>query len=159
MKRTRCRDTAPELAFRSAIRLKRLRYRINYKLLPGLCRRADLAFVSARVAVFVDGCFWHGCPTHGTWPKANAEFWRSKIETNQKRDQDTNRRLLEAGWLVFRVWEHDDPVAAASLVAELVASRTNASASKILVRRYPCSQRGIFFLTGPSNFTTDRRSG
>jgi DNA mismatch endonuclease (patch repair protein) len=128
MKRTRRRDTAPELVFRSAIRLLGLRYRINYRLIPGLCRRADLAFVSARVAVFIDGCFWHGCPMHGTWPKANNEFWRSKIETNQKRDKDTDRRLTEAGWLVFRVWEHDDLVAAASLVAELVASRNRTPA-------------------------------
>ncbi len=125
MKCTRRRDTAPELAFRSAIRFRGLRYRINYKPIPGLCRRADLAFVSARVAVFIDGCFWHGCPTHGTWPKANAKFWRSKIETNQQRDNDTDRRLLEAGWLVVRVWAHDDLAAAASRVAELVASRVS----------------------------------
>ncbi len=128
MTRTRRRDTAPELVFRSAIRLQRLRYRVNYKLLPGFCRRADVAFVSARVAVFIDGCFWHGCPTHGTWPKANSEFWRSKIEMNRKRDRDTDRRLTEAGWLVFRVWEHDDLVAAAGIVAELVFSRIRSPA-------------------------------
>jgi DNA mismatch endonuclease (patch repair protein) len=123
MKRTPRRDTAPELAFRSAIRLQKLRYRLNHKVLPGLRRRADVAFVSARVAVFIDGCFWHGCPTHGTWPKANAVFWRGKIESNKERDKDTDRRLNDAGWLVFRVWEHDDLVAAANVVAELVSSR------------------------------------
>ena len=66
-------------------------------------------FPGIKVAVFVDGCFWHGCPVHGTWPKANADFWREKIETNRARDADTDRRLRENGWLVIRVWEHEPP--------------------------------------------------
>lgn len=136
MKRARPRDTAPELAFRSAVCLRKLRYRVNHKLLPGLCRRADVAFVSARVAVFIDGCFWHGCPTHGTWPKANSEFWRNKIKTNRKRDKDTDRRLAEAGWLVFRVWEHEDLIAAAGRVAEQVASRAPTPATLRRGRRW-----------------------
>jgi DNA mismatch endonuclease (patch repair protein) len=80
--------------------------------LPGLRRRADLVFGTARVAVYVDGCFWHGCPVHGTWPKANAEWWRTKIEANRNRDADTDRRMNEAGWLVIRVWEHEGAGAA-----------------------------------------------
>jgi DNA mismatch endonuclease (patch repair protein) len=134
MKGARQRDTAPELAVRSAIRRLAIRYRVNYKVLPGSCRRADLAFLSARVALFVDGCFWHGCPIHGTWPKANAEFWRNKIETNQKRDRDTDERLREAGWLVVRAWEHDDPNTVASHVAKLVQRRLHGGASSPMGR-------------------------
>jgi DNA mismatch endonuclease (patch repair protein) len=80
-------------------------------------------FTRARVAVFIDGCFWHGCPEHGTWPKKNAGWWRSKIETNQARDRDTNSRLEGAGWLVIRVWEHEDPVEAANKISHAVRSR------------------------------------
>jgi len=76
-----------------------------------------------QVAVFVDGCFWHGCPEHGTWPKSNIEFWREKIETNRRRDLDTNERLKAAGWEVVRVWEHENPDAAAERIAGLVRSR------------------------------------
>ncbi len=107
MQRTLQRDTPCELAFRSAAHRLGLRYRVNWPL-PGTRRRADLAFVRARVAVFVDGCFWHGCPVHGTWPKANADFWRQKIRANIARDADTNRRLRDEGWVVVRVWEHGD---------------------------------------------------
>jgi DNA mismatch endonuclease (patch repair protein) len=78
-------------------------------------------FVRARIAVFVDGCFWHGCPLHASWPKSNAEWWRSKIEANRARDRDTDARLTSAGWTVVRVWEHEDPVRAAANIAELVA--------------------------------------
>ncbi len=71
----------------------------------------------------VDGCFWHGCPEHATWPEHNAEFWREKIETNRLRDRDTDRRLDEAGWLVVRVWEHEDPIEAADRVEQVVRAR------------------------------------
>ena len=75
------------------------------------------------MAVFVDGCFWHGCPDHATWPKANAEWWRTKIQANQARDRDTDAKLTSAGWLSFRVWEHEDPEAAAARVDEVVRQR------------------------------------
>ena len=91
--------------------------------MPGLRRRADLAFTAARVAVFVDGCFWHGCPEHATWPKQNAEWWREKIEANRRRDLDTDARLLEAGWLPIRVWEHEPVEDAADRVTEAVRMR------------------------------------
>lgn len=71
----------------------------------------------------VDGCFWHGCPEHGTWPKANARWWREKIERNIARDRDTDATLTEAGWLCVRVWEHEDPAAAAARVAAVVSKR------------------------------------
>lgn len=106
--RTGRRDTKPEVALRRTLHARGLRFRVDRLVLRGLRRRADLVFGPARVAVFVDGCFWHGCPTHGTWPKNNADFWREKIETNRLRDRDTDRRLIEAGWKVVRVWEHED---------------------------------------------------
>src|SRR5262245_10358069 len=116
------RDTPCELALRSAVHRLGLRFRVDSPL-PGLRRRGDLVFTTTRVAVFVDGCFWHGCPEHGTWPKANAEWWREKIEANRRRDTDTDARLIAGGWLVVRVWAHDDAEAAARHLATLVRSR------------------------------------
>ena len=104
---------------RRLLHAKGLRFRIEYPL-PGLRRRADVAFPRRHVAVFIDGCFWHGCPDHGTWPKANATWWRDKIEANVARDQDTNRRLDELGWTVIRIWEHEDVKAAADRVESVV---------------------------------------
>ena len=83
-------------------------------------RRADLVFPGKRVAVFVDGCFWHACPEHASWPKANADWWREKILANQRRDRDTDRRLAEAGWHVIRIWEHESPAIAADRIQEAV---------------------------------------
>jgi DNA mismatch endonuclease (patch repair protein) len=80
-------------------------------------------FGPARVAVFVDGCYWHGCPEHATWPKTNSEFWHSKILRNQERDRDTDLKLTEVGWAPMRVWEHEDPAAAARRIAEVVKAR------------------------------------
>lgn len=86
-------------------------------------READVVFGPAKIAVFVDGCFWHGCPQHATWPKTNADFWRSKIEGNRRRDMDTDERLASAGWLAVRVWEHEDPAEAAARVVAFVRAR------------------------------------
>lgn len=122
MQTTRRRDTPAEVALRSALHRLGLRFRVAYPL-PGLRRSADVAFPRRRVAVFVDGCFWHGCPVHGTWPKQNAEWWRAKIEANQRRDADTDRRLAEAGWLVIRVWQHEDAEAIAREIAVAVSAR------------------------------------
>jgi DNA mismatch endonuclease, patch repair protein len=115
----RRRDTKGELELRSLLHRRGLRFRVH-ALLPGLRRRSDIVFTRARVAVFVDGCFWHGCPEHGSWPKQNADWWREKIEANQRRDRDTDARLKAAGWTVVRVWEHDDPTRAADWIAEIV---------------------------------------
>lgn len=117
MKRQRRRDTAPELALRSELHRRGLRYRVDYPL-PGMRRRADIAFPRQRVAVFVDGCFWHGCPKHGTWPKTSETWWRAKIEANRTRDRDTDARLSAAGWISVRVWEHESPPTAATRVAD-----------------------------------------
>ena len=91
--------------------------------MAGLKRRADIVFAPARVAVFVDGCFWHGCPEHATWPKKNAAWWREKIEGNRRRDADTDARLAAVGWVSVRVWAHEKPMEAAAKVATLVQAR------------------------------------
>jgi DNA mismatch endonuclease, patch repair protein len=100
-----------------------LRFRVDRSPVPGLRRRADIVFSPSRVAVFVDGCFWHGCPEHATAPKANAQWWADKLAANELRDRDTDRRLAEAGWLGVRVWEHEAVVEAARRVATVVQAR------------------------------------
>ncbi|CAL9530602.1 hypothetical protein SUDANB37_04050 [Streptomyces sp. enrichment culture] len=123
MSRQKSRNTRVEHALRRALHAAGLRYRVHRRPLKGVRREADLVFGPARVAVFVDGCFWHGCPQHATWPKRNAEFWRTKIEGNRARDRDTDAKLAAAGWLAVRVWEHEDPDEAAERVRGLVEAR------------------------------------
>lgn len=115
------RDTRPEIALRRALHASGARYRVDAPLpLPGVRRRADVLFSRARLAIFVDGCFWHGCPAHGTAPRANASWWREKLARNRARDRDTDTRLRDAGWTVIRVWEHEDAgVAAARILVEI----------------------------------------
>lgn len=115
-------DTAPELALRSALHAYGLRYRVQIPVPGNRRRRIDIAFTRVRVAVFVDGCFWHGCPDHGTRPATNREWWDWKIKRNRDRDADTNLLLTKEGWTVIRVWEHEDPVRAAVRVARAVRS-------------------------------------
>jgi DNA mismatch endonuclease (patch repair protein) len=122
MQAARRRDTAAEELLRAELTRLGLTYLVDEPPLPGLRRRADIVFPDERIAVYVDGCFWHGCLTHGTWPKANAEFWRGKIEANRNRDADTSERLTREGWRVMRFWEHDDPVKAALAVAQAVSA-------------------------------------
>src|SRR5262249_25204607 len=100
-----------------------LRYSVDARPLPGSSRRADVIFRRARVAVYVDGCFCHGCPQHATWPKANASFWREKLDANRRSDTDTNQRLKAAGWIVIRGWEHEDPRKVARRVTRAVLNR------------------------------------
>ncbi len=124
MRANRGRDTRPELALRSAVHALGLRYRVAARPLSNIRRTADLVFPRVKIAVFLDGCFWHGCPDHhrraiGT----TAEFWKAKIDDNKRRDADTDQRLREAGWEVIRVWEHEDPHEAAARVATRVRAR------------------------------------
>lgn len=97
------------------------RFRKHHAPLPGRRLTVDVAFPLRRVAVFVDGCFWHGCPVHGTWPKANAGFWRAKIEANRRRDRRVDEELREAGWRVVRVWECEDVDVAVRRVVEALS--------------------------------------
>ena len=123
MQRVRQKNTSAESALRRELHALGLRYRIQVPVLTKPRRVADVAFVGPRVAVFVDGCFWHGCPEHATWPKQNAEFWRAKILANQARDRDTDARLHADGWEVVRVWAHESPHEAASRIAKIVRRR------------------------------------
>ncbi|MET9405536.1 very short patch repair endonuclease [Streptomyces sp. NPDC002935] len=107
MSRQGSRDTAPEIAVRRLLHSSGLRYRVNVPV-PGLPRRTiDIVFGKAKIAIFMDGCFWHGCPEHATHPKANAEWWRAKLDKNMARDRETTDHLLAAGWTVLRFWEHE----------------------------------------------------
>ncbi|MFC4631778.1 very short patch repair endonuclease [Promicromonospora alba] len=111
MQANRSRDTKPELEVRRALHRLGLRYRVAIAPEPGFRRCADIVFTRARVAVFIDGCFWHGCPEHGRSSfKHNADYWPAKISSNVVRDADTTERLHQAGWRVLRFWEHEDPI-------------------------------------------------
>lgn len=120
MQSNKSRDTRPELAVRRAAHARGLRYRVAARPLPNLRRTADLVFSRAKVAVFVDGCFWHGCPAHHTVAVTNSAFWVEKVRRNRERDADTDRRLEAAGWTVIRVWEHDDANDAAARIDSVV---------------------------------------
>ena len=123
MQGNRCRDTAPELALRRAVHRLGLRYRVATRPLSDYRRTADLVFSKARVAVFLDGCYWHGCDEHFKPPRTNVDFWVRKIEGNRLRDRQTDAILKQQGWAVLRFWEHDDPVDAADQIAVVVNSR------------------------------------
>jgi len=119
---TRGRDTRPEKAVRSAVHALGLRYRVGTRITCGDVRvRPDLVFKGARVAVFVDGCFWHSCPEHGDQPRTNTAYWRPKLEANVARDRRVDQALQDDGWRVIRAWEHEDPVEVAERVRLAVA--------------------------------------
>lgn len=105
MKAIRRRDTPYEVALRSELHRHGYRFKVDASPVPGR-RRADIVFTRKRVAVYVDGCFWHGCPQHAIWPRANADWWRTKIRGNVERDRATTSELLARGWRVVRVWDH-----------------------------------------------------
>ena len=113
-------DTAPEIALRRALHSRGLRYRVQLQTPGNRRRRIDIAFTRAKVAVFVDGCYWHGCPDHGTRPVTNREWWDWKIKRNRDRDADTNRLLKDQGWVVVRIWEHEDARASAQQIEALL---------------------------------------
>jgi DNA mismatch endonuclease, patch repair protein len=112
----RRRDTGPELAIRSRLHRAGLRYRVDRSLPFDRRRRADLVFTRVGLYVFIDGCFWHGCPEHFTIPKTRTDFWVGKIEGNRRRDRDTDERLGQLGLVSLRVWEHMDPDTATEVV-------------------------------------------
>lgn len=120
MQATRQRDTKPELLLRRELHKRGLRYRVDVPVLPMSRRRADVVFRKARVAVFVDGCFWHSCPDHGSSPRANSGWWSEKLAANVARDRASDVELEGAGWKVIRVWEHESPTEAADRVERAV---------------------------------------
>ena len=122
MSRVRNRDTDAELALRRELHTRGMRYRVNHRI-EGLGRtRPDIVFIKAKVAVMVDGCFWHRCPEHATFPKSNEAWWAEKLEVNVGRDRETDRLFAQLGWQVVRVWEHEDPTTAANRVQEILGS-------------------------------------
>lgn len=125
MKGNRKRDTRPELALRSALHRRGLRFRRDYPIdVPGRRSiRADVAFTRARVAVFVDGCFWHSCPEHSNTPRANRSYWEPKLARNVRRDAETDAALAAVGWRIIRVWEHEAAEHAAEQVRAALRSR------------------------------------
>lgn len=129
MERQARRDTKPELDVRRAVWRRGLRYRVDLSPIPGMRSRADLVFTKARVAVFVDGCFWHRCPEHSTVPKANRRWWLNKLETNVARDRRVDQELRSAGWVVLRFWEHEAPEEVAGAVEDAVRRRRGGPSS------------------------------
>lgn len=123
----RSTETTPEVELRSALHRRGLRFRKHVAPLPALRCRADAVFPRAKVAVFVDGCFWHRCPEHATFPKANAAWWKAKLDQTFRRDRRNDAILAGAGWTVVRVWEHEDPQMAAARVDEVVRRRSEPS--------------------------------
>ncbi|WP_084550591.1 very short patch repair endonuclease [Actinomadura rifamycini] len=124
MQANKSRDTKPELALRRAVHAMGLRYRVSARLpLPKVRRTADMVFTRAKVAVFLDGCFWHGCPEHHTKSVTNADYWAEKIVKNRERDRETDALLRDAGWHVIRIWAHEDTGEAARRVADEVRAR------------------------------------
>lgn len=124
MQRTAQRNNKYEAELRSALFRKGLRFRIHYRV-PWIPRRSiDIALVRRRIAIFVDGCFWHCCPLHGTLPKTNSVWWAEKLRANSTRDADTDSKLRSANWTVIRVWEHEVPIEAANRIVQIVSSTT-----------------------------------
>lgn len=123
MQANRSRDTGPEMAIRQQLHALGFRYRVDARPVKQVRRRADIVFGPAKVAVFVDGCFWHSCPDHGSIPRTNQEYWAPKLQRNVERDAQTNSLLQAAGWKVIRVWEHQDPASAVVRIARTVRAR------------------------------------
>jgi DNA mismatch endonuclease (patch repair protein) len=122
MQGNRSKDTKPELALRRELHARGLRYFKNRRPIREIRRTADIVFPTARLAIFIDGCFWHGCPEHHTVAKTNADYWSAKVDRNRNRDKETDALLADAGWTVLRIWEHVGLDEAADLVAAAVAS-------------------------------------
>jgi DNA mismatch endonuclease (patch repair protein) len=120
MQGNRSKDTKPELALRRELHARGLRYFKNRRPVRAIRRTADIVFPTPRLAVFIDGCFWHGCPDHHTVAKTNADYWSAKVQRNRNRDMETDALLADAGWTVLRIWEHVDIAEAADIVQSAV---------------------------------------
>lgn len=129
MQAIRSRDTAPERAVRRFVYAAGLRYRVHFAPLPGLRRTADLVFTRRKIAVLIDGCFWHGCPEHTHLVRQHSDYWAKKLEANAARDLDTDARLMAAGWSVLRFWEHEDPLDVGKKIVDAVREAVKDEAS------------------------------
>jgi len=118
MQSNKSRDTGPEIALRRELFRRGRRYRVDVAPLPGVRRTVDIVFPTARVAVLVDGCFWHGCPEHHRAPKTHVDFWEAKVQGNMARDRETTCLLEDAGWHVIRLWEHEPTEEMADIVED-----------------------------------------
>jgi DNA mismatch endonuclease Vsr len=123
MQGNRSLDTKPEQALRSLLHRRGFRFRKHSRSIPSLACKPDVVFPRERVAVFVDGCFWHGCPAHGRIPRQNGDWWALKLARNRERDERNTVLLEEAGWLVIRAWSHEPPEEVATKVAAAVQAR------------------------------------
>lgn len=130
MRSNRRRDTSPELAVRRLLHAKGRRYRVDSAPGSNLRRRADIVFTRRRLAVFIDGCFWHGCPDHGAVPQSNRDYWKPKLARNIARDVETTRMLESEGWRVLRIWEHVPPEEAVELIEEALRGGTVSESAK-----------------------------
>ncbi|WP_419179660.1 very short patch repair endonuclease [Mycolicibacterium austroafricanum] len=119
MSKQRRRDTEPELMVRRILFRRGIRYRVDAKPEPDIRCKADIVWRRLRLVVFIDGCFWHGCPVHATRPKANVDWWAQKLDGNIRRDRRIDAELAALGWTVMRFWEHEDP----SLVADAICEQ------------------------------------
>jgi len=119
----KARNTKPELAVRRVLHATGLRYRVDMRPVRELRSRADIVFTKWKVAIYIDGCFWHGCPIHATVPKRNADYWVPKLQRNVERDRETTLRLESLGWVVLRFWEHENVDAVVHTISDQLASR------------------------------------
>ncbi|WP_411700880.1 very short patch repair endonuclease [Conyzicola sp.] len=126
----RSRDTKPELLVRRALHAQGYRFRVDLRPEPTLRTRSDIVFTKRRVAIYIDGCFWHGCPTHGTTPKSNVDYWAPKLARNIERDRESTRALQERGWVVLRFWEHQPVGEVVAAITARLKSENASTASK-----------------------------
>jgi DNA mismatch endonuclease (patch repair protein) len=123
MQANRRTETKPEIAVRSALHALGLRFRKDHPIrLPDRIVRPDIVFTRRRLAVFIDGCFWHRCPIHGNVPRANNDYWAPKLDRNVARDRAVDRALRDADWQVLRAWEHESPAAVAVAISEVLGA-------------------------------------
>lgn len=120
-------SSGPEILLRKELHRRGLRFRVNSRELPG---RPDITFTAARLAVFVDGCFWHSCPEHGILPKNNRDWWRTKLTRNMERDREKDGQLEQMGWTVVHVWEHEPPSVVADSIEQLWRSTRGTTARR-----------------------------
>src|ERR1700688_1833329 len=134
MQSNKTRDTKPEMAVRCAGHAMGMRYRVGAPPLIEVRRTADLSFRRAKVAVFVDGCFWHGCRMSHAPPKTNGDYWVRKIKSNRFRDRHTTALLKAAGWTVLRFWSHEEPLVAANRIVEVVQTKNREAVVSVNLR-------------------------